>query len=147
MPAENHMSNAITNEELWDIVNMGQANNYPMIGWSDNKTENGIAEGHAYTLLGALGLKNENGEIVHKLIRMRNPWGYDEYTGPWSAKSNLWTPELKKQADFGDQTDGIFYTSLDDWRAEYAGMTVCHYRNDWHKSMLVGDRSEFNTNK
>lgn len=30
---------------------------------------------------------------------MRNPWGNNEYTGPWSEKDSHWTADYRKQAD------------------------------------------------
>jgi len=34
-----------------------------------------------------------------RLIELRNPWGYWEWTGDWSDGSDLWTDVLKE--DYG----------------------------------------------
>ena len=41
---------------------------------------NGLVGGHAYTVLGV----HESSEFP-KLIKLRNPWGKQQYTGPWSC--------------------------------------------------------------
>jgi hypothetical protein len=50
---------------------------------SNNKPYYGLPGGHAYTLLGARELKDGT-----KLLKMRNPWGSENYNGPYSDKSN-----------------------------------------------------------
>jgi hypothetical protein len=67
-----------------------------MVGWTGEDPADGVAKGHAETLLGGLELKNPDGSVHARLIKMRNPWGYYVYRGPWSAKSDLWTPEFKR---------------------------------------------------
>jgi len=52
-------------------------------------TENGLVAYHAYTLLAAFKLSNGV-----KLIKMRNPWGKETYTGPYCDTCSDWTPEL-----------------------------------------------------
>lgn len=57
---------------------------------------------------------NHEGKEV-KLLKLRNPWGSGEWTGDWSDKSELWTPELKKKVGFVDGNDGIFFIELEDY--------------------------------
>jgi len=41
---------------------------------------------------------------------MRNPWGREQYIGPWSDNDDKnWTPDFKKQAGFVDDNDGSFF--------------------------------------
>lgn len=46
-----------------------------------------------------------------KLIKLRNPWGSEDYFGPWSDKSTLWTDDLKRQVGGVkvNDKDGIFF--------------------------------------
>ena len=44
----------------------------------------GLVGGHAYSLTDAVTVKS-NGRDVD-LVRVRNPWGHTEWTGPWSDK-------------------------------------------------------------
>lgn len=49
----------------------------------------GLFDGHAYAVV---SLYEHNGL---RLLKIRNPWGDQEWTGDWSDKSSKWTPELK----------------------------------------------------
>jgi hypothetical protein len=49
------------------------------------------------------------------LIKVMNPWGSDEYTGPWNDEDSRWTAEYKRQVDLVvDDADGIFFIPLID---------------------------------
>lgn len=63
-------------------------------GRHDATNENGVDCSHAYTVLSAMELKTDNGIV--DLIKIRNPWGSERYTGPWSDSSALWTDELRE---------------------------------------------------
>ena len=69
----------------------------------------GIVSGHAYTVL---SVHDEEG---YKLIRIRNPWGHDEWKGDYSDNSYLWTPSLKKECGWKDDNDGIFFMPFTDY--------------------------------
>ena len=44
-----------------------------------------LPNGHAYSLLGAYAIKDSNGNVVNRLLRIRNPWGNDHnYNGTWN---------------------------------------------------------------
>jgi hypothetical protein len=47
----------------------------------------GIHEGHAYSVMKAVEIDGQ------RLLLLRNPWGKDEWTGPWSDGSSQWTAE------------------------------------------------------
>jgi len=68
----------------------------------------GIYEGHAYSILKAVEIDGQ------RLVCLRNPWGEEEWNGPWSDGSKEWTPEWMKKLDhrFGD--DGVFWMSYAD---------------------------------
>ena len=54
--------------------------------WAGSKSishTNGIVGGHAYTILGAKTYTDAAGK-AWQLVNLRNPWGYKEYTGPFS---------------------------------------------------------------
>lgn len=73
----------------------------------------GIAEGHAYSIMEAAEIKGE------KLLKVRNPWGKKEWQGKWSDGSEQWDVEwmtlLKHK--FGD--DGVSWISYDDLLKKY----------------------------
>lgn len=43
---------------------------------------------HAYGLIKAREIVLEGGQRV-RLVRVRNPWGYGEWTGTWSDECDL----------------------------------------------------------
>ena len=61
-------------------------------------------------MFGAYQLKDTTGKVVHTLYRVRNPWGYDVYTGPWCDSSSLWTTAFKAQVPYiNNAYDGAFF--------------------------------------
>jgi len=131
------------NDLLWKIVTEGMNKNYPMVGGTyQNNSAFNVTDGHAETCLGSLILRNPDGSEHAKLIKMRNPWGRYTYTGPWSNSSDLWTPEFKKQADFGEADHGIFYTPLENWTSEFENLTVAH-TGDWKVNSIEGKTSAY----
>lgn len=40
---------------------------------------------------------------------MRNPWATEKYQGAWSDMDGRWTEALRKQVNFVDKNDGVFY--------------------------------------
>ena len=64
---------------------------------------------------------------------MRNPWGSEQYNGPWNDEDTQWTADFKKQANLSvDKSDGVFYMSVEDYPKAFANLAIVHYR-DWKK--------------
>ncbi|RDI78654.1 Methylenetetrahydrofolate reductase 2 [Venturia inaequalis] len=107
---------------------------------NDPADEEGFVRGHAYTVLSAreitkpaniiaeedraalkLGRKRRAKEADGKLrlLKLRNPWGSQEWNGAWSDGSKEWTADVMKELDhtFGD--DGIFWISYKDFLKFY----------------------------
>ena len=55
----------------------------------------------------------------HRLLKIRNPWGTDEWRGAWSDGSEQWTAEWIQELNhkFGD--DGVFWISYEDFLEKY----------------------------
>ncbi|KAI9986757.1 hypothetical protein PInf_025714 [Phytophthora infestans] len=53
----------------------------------ESSAGNGLYFKHAYALVDAAEIKTAKGEIV-RLVKLRNPWGMGEWTGPWSDSSD-----------------------------------------------------------
>jgi hypothetical protein len=66
---------------------------------------------HAYTLIGVAEYKQV------KLVKIRNPWGAEKYTGPWSDKSTMWTTEARAALGSVDKDDGIFWMNLSTFKS------------------------------
>lgn len=106
----------------------------------DPADDEGFVRGHAYTVLEAKEIdkpvniqadeerkarkagrtysdKKRNEKV--RLLKLRNPWGSQEYNGAWSDGSKEWTPEVMKELNhtFGD--DGMFWISYPDFLKFY----------------------------
>jgi hypothetical protein len=55
---------------------------------------NGVMEGHAYTVISCHEVVDKEGQDI-QLIKMRNPWGENEWLGDWSDKSPKWSEATK----------------------------------------------------
>ncbi|XP_043931782.1 calpain-1 catalytic subunit [Protopterus annectens] len=106
-----------------------------------------LVKGHAYSLTGAKEV-NHRGQMV-KLIRVRNPWGEVEWTGPWSDNSREWNevdPSFRDQVRI-QMEDGEFWMSFQDFTREFTRLEICNLTPDalkdarirnWNTSLYSG---------
>ena len=71
-------------------------------------------DGHAYSILQVKRITLDNGDF-ERLIQIRNPWGFHEWKGDWSDKSDRWTENTKQQVQFENKDDGTFWISFRDF--------------------------------
>ncbi|KAM4772389.1 calpain-8-like [Rhinophrynus dorsalis] len=88
--------------------------------------DNNVIKNHAYSVTGAEEVVFRGGK--EKLIRVRNPWGYKEWNGPWSDNAPEWNeidPAVKvalcTQCD-----DGEVWMPFADFIKEYYRLDVCN---------------------
>ena len=95
-------------EELWEKLQKAFKKKYVLTAGTANAElvgKKGLDPGHDYTLINVYKVDDNV-----KLVKLKNPYGNNEYTGDWSDYSDKWTPELKKQCDFKEEgEEGIFY--------------------------------------
>jgi Calpain family cysteine protease len=88
-------------------------------GGQDSDFKDGLALGHAYSVLRAVEAVGEDNKRV-RLVLIRNPWGKrdsegaGEWNGPWSDGSKEWTPYWMKKLDYKFGDDGQFWISYQD---------------------------------
>uniref|UniRef100_A0A8C9ZJT6 Calpain catalytic domain-containing protein n=1 Tax=Sander lucioperca TaxID=283035 RepID=A0A8C9ZJT6_SANLU len=96
----------------------------------EKRTALNLFKGHAYSVTGAEEV-NFQGKPV-QLVRMRNPWGYKEWTGPWSDKSIEWNhlsqDEKSKLNHVAD--DGEFWMSYSDFIKQFTQLQICNLTPD-----------------
>ncbi|KAI9759196.1 MAG: hypothetical protein M1835_000439 [Candelina submexicana] len=81
--------------------------------WGSWGERRGVVEGHAYSIMEAREVKGE------RLLRLRNPWGKCEWTGPWSDGSEQWTAEWMELLGHKFGNDGVFWISYQDLLRKY----------------------------
>uniref|UniRef100_A0A8C4F9Q0 Calpain-3 n=1 Tax=Dicentrarchus labrax TaxID=13489 RepID=A0A8C4F9Q0_DICLA len=94
------------------------------------RTDQGLVKGHAYSIIG-LAEVAKNTKI--RLIRLRNPWGWVLWKGPWSVNSNEWSTisiadkeNLKKQTIEASE----FWMSFDDFKKNFTKLEMCNLTPD-----------------
>uniref|UniRef100_A0A4W5JZ32 Calpain 12 n=1 Tax=Hucho hucho TaxID=62062 RepID=A0A4W5JZ32_9TELE len=81
--------------------------------------EGAVVEGHE-------NVKKPDGEAL--LLRLRNPWGFVEYSGPWSDKSKDWEDvdaAERKRIDLKNSEDGEFWISVEDFNRLLDTVELC----------------------
>ncbi|KAJ4247167.1 hypothetical protein NW762_013306 [Fusarium torreyae] len=97
-------------------------------GWGERK---GIIESHAYSIQKAVEIDGK------RLLKLKNPWGKGEWTGPWSDGSKEWTAEWLQKLDhrFGD--DGDFWISYEDLLRKFQDFERTRlFTPDWRVSQV-----------
>jgi hypothetical protein len=87
-------------------------------GSHDEKQTNGIAYNHAFTILGTKEVTDAAGTKT-KLVKIRNPWGAEDYAGDWSDSSTKWTAALRTQAGSVVKNDGEFFITVADFKTSF----------------------------
>lgn len=91
----------------------------------------GLIPNHAYTIIDCAELTGPRGNKI-QLLKIRNPWGTNEWTGDWSDKSRTWTDEYKKILNWDDAEDGTFWISYQDFIKYYTCTHVSKIHDDYH---------------
>ncbi|XP_076838129.1 calpain-9 [Brachyhypopomus gauderio] len=98
----------------------------------EKKNELGIMFRHAYSVTGLETVKTTFGPV--ELVRVRNPWGKEEWQGPWSDTNGPeWrtvSREEQRRLERVAVDDGEFWMSLSDFRQNFEMMEVCHLSNE-----------------
>ncbi|XP_052662686.1 calpain-13-like isoform X2 [Harpia harpyja] len=87
---------------------------------------NGIVQGHAYTVTGAVKIRYKNG--WKHIIRIWNPWGHGEWKGPWSDDSPQWDHVEPKcrEALLRNKDDGEFWMSCENFQEQFSWLYICN---------------------
>ena len=117
--------NSMSIEKLWNYLGEKLAANWVVTcgshyspGGDSTYNAIGVANSHAYTVLGTDKLSN--GQM---LVKVRNPWGgynsgygsSEKFQGDWSDNSNLWTDEFRAEVDYVNKKNGEWFISAEDY--------------------------------
>ncbi|KFQ60826.1 Calpain-13, partial [Pelecanus crispus] len=92
----------------------------------NKELRNGIVQGHAYTVTGAVKIRYKNG--WKHIIRIWNPWGHGEWKGPWSDNSPQWDhvePRFR-EALLRNKNDGEFWMSCENFKEQFSWLCICN---------------------
>nr|NP_001003485.1 calpain 2, (m/II) large subunit, like [Danio rerio]AAH76557.1 Zgc:92480 [Danio rerio]AAI54290.1 Zgc:92480 [Danio rerio] len=97
---------------------------------SEAITSQKLVKGHAYSVTGAEEVEYR-GDLT-KLIRIRNPWGQVEWTGPWSDGSSEWRQisDNDRERLSSKAEDGEFWMSFSDFMRHYSRVEICNLTPD-----------------
>jgi len=94
----------------------------------ENELQNGLYDGHEYSLLKVEIVKNSDNEFV-KLVMLRNPWGNfkGKFIGDWSEESDKWAtlPDETNTRLRSAWPDGGFWMGYDEWLKSFDEFTFC----------------------
>lgn len=121
-------------DELYPVHKYIADHNYPSVASCCNDVEGGIdglSTQHAYTLLDVAHLTDDDGNIVHTIAKMRNPWSREKYIGKWNDDDPVWTEKWKKQVDLQNRNDGHFWMPYSNFLKFFRFIDVAYYRDDY----------------
>ena len=114
-------------DEMFNLIKQADANE-DMISAStpgapgshlERKTQQNLHSNHVYTVLSAHEIQDEKGQIV-KLLRLRNPFGSEKYTGPYNDNDKInWDETLKQKVRYVNDNDGTFFIDIDTYMQEF----------------------------
>uniref|UniRef100_UPI00398E9571 calpain-2 catalytic subunit-like n=1 Tax=Pristiophorus japonicus TaxID=55135 RepID=UPI00398E9571 len=123
-----------TADELWPFVRRA-LNKQTLLSCSikGSNTEEvekdnglGLMYAHAYAIMDVDTVKY-GGSLV-RLLRLRNPWGHREYSGPWADWSPTWksvSKEEKARLKLKIKDDGEFWIPADIFVQSFSEMELC----------------------
>ncbi|XP_034723711.1 calpain-12 [Etheostoma cragini] len=94
-------------------------------------TENGLVKGHAYAIPTTDKVMKASDEVF--LLKLRNPWGFVEYRGPWSDKGKEWEDVVKAEKEriqLQQNEDGEFWISTEDFCSLFDVVELCSVNPD-----------------
>ncbi|XP_068088941.1 calpain-8-like [Hyperolius riggenbachi] len=93
---------------------------------TEDITSRKLVKGHAYSVTGVEEVISKGKPV--QLIRVRNPWGEVEWTGPWGDNSPEWNsvdPKVKA-ALYKQKDDGEFWMAFSDFITNYTQLDICN---------------------
>uniref|UniRef100_A0A3Q2Z7C6 Calpain 5 n=1 Tax=Hippocampus comes TaxID=109280 RepID=A0A3Q2Z7C6_HIPCM len=108
------------------------------------RMSNGLVKGHAYAITDVRRIRIGVGLMAFfranklDMIRLRNPWGRSEWSGPWCDSSEEW-----KKVSSGErekigvvvQNDGEFWMTFSDFISNFTHLVLCRMINTSHISV------------
>ncbi|EFO84309.1 hypothetical protein CRE_20455 [Caenorhabditis remanei] len=133
--------------QLWEMLMKSSIKNYPMVCscWSQKELHlkyGWEAKGpshksrHVFTIMSVILYKS------HRLLKVRNPWGRNIWTGKWTDDTNTKILDSKdtKNRAYGNVA-GSFWIGFDEFLKYFYHFDICRYRPSWDElrvNMAIG---------
>jgi len=129
--------------ECWNFLNSIDRSTTTIVAMNKDPrfritSENDIFKepSYSYAILDLQEVKTARG--VERLVKLRNPWDEDKWTGDWSENSNRWTQHLLKKLNPDGIKDGIFWMNIIDFVKYYGlGFTFQVFPDYFHCSLRL----------
>lgn len=99
----------------------------------ESRMEQGLVRGHAYSIIALEECDQVEKDSRIQLIRLRNPWGWVLWKGPWCANSKEWsTISVADKQNLKKQTveESEFWMSFDDFKQYFTKLEICNLTPD-----------------
>ncbi|CAJ1332561.1 unnamed protein product [Effrenium voratum] len=114
----------IDGKEFWQLLLEYDQSNFLMCAAMNiicDERLSGIMPEHAYSVLQAKEVEGL------RFVQLRNPWGHDEWGGPWSDRSDEWAanPTIQEGLKAHELTfDGKFWMEYEDFQYVFGNLDV-----------------------
>lgn len=114
--------------DLWEyMIHAYNKKNIMCVTTIDNQSikERGLVPLHAYTLIEVIEIDIDNTKI--RLLKIRNPWGYNEWNGEWSREyiNNMRIKYEKSLFALTSLNEGEFYMEFNDFIMTFGYLSHC----------------------
>ena len=130
-PTEYFIPGEHDNNKIWQRIKDGEEKDYVMTAGAGDFEDGmeqlnscGLISSHAYSLLAAMEVVNEDGEAIN-LVKLRNPWGRSEWQGRWADDDYHWTEGMKQAVNMEVKDDGIFFMEFKDFVTYFSDVQIC----------------------
>lgn len=72
-----------------------------------------------------------------RLLKVRNPWGSQKWTGIWSDTSTAWTDSLVAELGSTIGEPGVFFIQLEDFLMNFSTTNVCKYEDNIEETHVI----------
>lgn len=121
---------------LFDLLRHLFSQNYVVGALTFFRGVKNEAVAHAYSVLGIYEITTDDGNNV-KLVRYFNPWHLDVWTSnPWGDDSHNWTNHTKSQVPYLQGNDGIVFSSIEDYYANFAVTNWAEIHDNYDVSFI-----------
>lgn len=120
---------------MWQSIFDAKQKDY-IITAACNSDEFNLKADHAYTLTSAIEFNDPSTNKPERLVQLRDPWGQENYSGPWNKEDKQkWTDDIKAKLK---NDEGYFFMPFDLFKKTFNKYTVTMYDDKWKRNVKKG---------